>query len=113
MTTFQIILIAIGSIIIGIPLYLFVGKAGHGHKLGLATIGLFMALIYWDSGQFKKQRGDKDLKDKPIAKALWLSVIIFYAVWAVSAGVIRLCWLMCLTIKAGAKSYWKILKFCW
>ncbi len=109
MTTFQIILIVIGIIIIGIPLYLFVGKGGR--KIGAAIGGVFDAIFSWDSKRFEKTYDE--MKDEDPMKALWLLVIIIFAAFSIIAFVVRLGWLAYLGIKAGVKFYWKSLKYCW
>ena len=109
MTILQIILIIAASIFIGIPLYLFVGKAGR--ELGAVMVGVFYAILFWDSKKFQKTY-DELINDE-VAKVLWLFIIVFYLFLSIIFSVIRLGWLAGLAIKAGAKFYWKVFKYCW
>ncbi len=113
MTILQIILIIAASIFVAIPLYLYLGKAGI--EAGAAIVGVFDAIVYWDSKKFQKTCNETlNCRDNLIMmKIIYPAVIIIFAFLSILAFVIRLGWLTWIAIKAGAKFYWRILKYCW
>lgn len=110
MTILQIILIVVGSIVIGIPLYLFLGKVG-GRELGAVMVSLFVVIADWNSKKFQGEYGEQ--KDADPMKVLWPLAIICFVCVSIITFVIRLGWLAYIGIKAGAKFYWEALKYCW
>lgn len=109
MTILQSILIVVGSIIIGIPLYLYVGKTGR--KWGAATVAIFSVIVKWNSEELPENYDE--VKDDDPMKVIWPLAIIVFACFSMLAFAVRLCWLAWLVIKAGTKFYWRTLKYCW
>ena len=113
MTIFQIILIVAASIFIGIPLYLFIGKVGR--EIVAITMGVFEVILRWDSKRFQKTYDEVlNCRDAlTVTKIFYPVAIILFAFLSILAFVIRLGWLTYLAVQAGARFYWKSLKYCW